>query len=932
MGETHRDTRVSPGGAHFFPRIQNNLQALRIALHYIGVQANTGYDISPAAEWLLDNTHLIEAQLTEIHAGLPRSYFSALPKLIDEPLAGLPRVYGVAWAFVAHTDGAFDEGMLTQFLNAYQEVCELNLSEMWALPTTLRVVLIENLRRLAEQVAANKAAREAANLYFDQLGRSSLKTGSELLKLLSARGVGAVFLVQLVLRLQDLRLTEPSPIQLEFQNWLHLALPDSSAMQLQQGADQAADNLSVSNAITSLRAVGDADWPDVIARTSTLMRLMLTSPVFEAEATITRDQTLHAIEKLAKCCAQSELTVAQTLLALMRTPEADNGVGSVAAHWLHGRGKPKLWNALGLSGRTVETRQFLARQLVLPAYLGVILCFLILLVWLLLHRSESANSTTLWVVLLALFPASEAVIAVIHRLISESVRPRYLARLALQTGIPAEHRVMVVIPCMLTSAGSTLGLINRLELHYLSNPEPQAQFALLSDWADAPGAVTDADAELLAQATHGIRMLNTRYPRREDEPSRRPRFIVLHRPRHYSESEQRWIGWERKRGKLELLITTLAQEDHFAFLDLGDISTVEPGTPYVVTLDSDTQLPPGRLRELVGVAAHPNNLPRLAADGLTVVGGYGILQPRVATPLPAVKEFTLYHWLFAGQCGIDPYSAASSEIYQDIFSEGTFTGKGLLNVRAMHAVLSGRLPQDQVLSHDLLEGSMARCAAVSDLAVVEDAPFHADVAASRIHRWTRGDWQLLPFILTPGAYSLKPIHLWKMLDNLRRSLVAPVSLALLLITFMGLVMSPWVALVLVFAAFSAGPVMGAVVGFVPSHDGLAKGHFYRAAFIDLARALCGGLWQLVQLLQQSLLALDAIGRALYRMTVSQRHLLQWTTAATAQAQAQAKSGLAGILRQHRFEPVVALLLMVAMLWVETPFPWLTVMNPSRRPG
>ncbi|MDD5030075.1 MAG: carbohydrate-binding protein, partial [Rhodoferax sp.] len=699
LGETHRATRVSRGGANFFPRLQVNLKVLRAAHHYIGVQASTGYDISPAAEWLLDNAHLIEAQLAEIDAGLPRSYFSALPKLIDEPLAGLPRVYGVAWAFVAHTDGAFDAVMLAHFLCAYQEVCELNLSEMWALPTTLRVVLIENLRRLSEQVAANKAAREAANLFFDQLDNTDIASATALLKVLNARGVGRVFLVQLALRLQDLRLTEPSPTQVEFQGWLQQVLPDLSAMQLQQGADQAADNLSVSNAITSLRAIGDADWPDIIARTSTLMRLMLTAAVFETEDTLTRDQTLHAIEKLALRCARSELAVAQTLLGMMLSLEAGHDAASVPAYWLQGRGKSRLWNALGLSGRTVLVWQFLSRHLVLPAYLGAIASGVGLLVWLLLGHRESSSSFSLLVLVLVLLPASEAVIAVIHRLISESVRPQHLARLALRVGIPAEHRVLLVIPCMLTRAASTLALVNRLELHYLANPEPQAQFALLSDWADAPNAVAEPDDALLAQATQGIRALNARYPRLDDEPSRRPRFIVLHRSRQYSASEQCWIGWERKRGKLERLVSTLAIGRSDAFLDLGELSSLEPGTPYIVTLDSDTQLPPGRLRELVGVAAHPNNQPRLAPDGRSVVSGYGILQPRVATPLPSVKEFTLYHWLFAGQCGIDPYSAASSEIYQDVFSEGTFTGKGLLNVRALHAVLANRLPQDQVLSH-----------------------------------------------------------------------------------------------------------------------------------------------------------------------------------------------------------------------------------------
>jgi cyclic beta-1,2-glucan synthetase len=267
---------------------------------------------------------------------------------------------------VAHTDGAFDEAMLVEFLCAYQQTRELNLSEMWALPTTLRVVLIESLRRLAERVATNKAAREAANLYFDNIDSYTPDTLNDLLGLLNGRGVGRVFLVQLAQRLNDLHPVDPAVEQDGFQDWLRNALPDLAAAQLQQAADQAADNLSMRNAITSLRAIGDADWPDIIARTSVLMQLMLASPIFEAEDNATRDQTLHAIERLAKRSRRSELSVAHNLLALMHAPAATQGGHSVAAHWLRGPGQPALWQALGLQPPAAIAWQFLARRLVLP--------------------------------------------------------------------------------------------------------------------------------------------------------------------------------------------------------------------------------------------------------------------------------------------------------------------------------------------------------------------------------------------------------------------------------------------------------------------------------------------------------------------------------------------------------------------------------------
>ncbi|HEV8689361.1 MAG TPA: glucoamylase family protein, partial [Ideonella sp.] len=922
LAETHHAALAGWRAGTFFPRLHDNVRMLREAHRYIAIQAATGYDVSPAAEWLLDNFHLIEAQLKEIHEGLPRSYFRALPVLQGEPLAGLPRVYGVAWAFVAHTDGAFDEDLLVQFLGAYLEVRELNLSEMWALPTTLRVVLIENLRRLAERVATHKAAREVANLCCDQLHACPASVLEEVRGLLDRRGVGGEFLVQLAQRLHD-GVAPPDPA---ITAWLDQALPDPAAARTQQSADQTADNLSVSNAVTSLRAIGDADWPDLVARTSTLMRLMLGSPVFEAEQVATRDQTLHGIERLALRSGRSERAVAEALLELMRATDGrDDELTAAASHWLQGAGRPALVQAVGLSGRAARLWQSVVRQGAWPAYGGMLLLgSLGGVAWMLrLAGTPPASTVSTWLIglgaLLMLFPISETVIAVINRLISESLRPQHRPRLSLTGGIPPEHRVMVVIPALLTDEASIHSLARRLLLHHLANPERHAQFALLSDGIDADAALRIGDEALLACAIEQIRLLNAGHPAEGDAA---PRFIVLHRERQHSESEQRWIGWERKRGKLEQLVAALAEGHSAGFVDLGEASRIAPDTRYIVTLDSDTQLPPGRLRALVGVAAHPYNQPRLDAGGRRLIGGYGILQPRIVTPLPARGEATLFHWLFSGQCGIDPYSAATSEVYQDLFGEGSFTGKGLLHVQAMHAVLGGRLPEGRVLSHDLLEGSIARCAAVTDITVIEEAPFHADVAASRVHRWARGDWQLLPFLFQPRRYPLKAVNRWKMFDNLRRSLVAPASLALLLLALGGAVVSPWVALALVLAAHAAGPLMGAAAGFLPRRDDVARLHFFAHAGIEVARALCGGAWHLALLPAHAAGAVDAIARALWRMAVSRRHLLQWTTASATQAALRA--GFGATARRHAGETALAIGLLGALFALGTPHPLLVL--------
>ena len=932
LGEAHAAKMQARRADAFFPRIQENIRVLREAQHYIGIQARIGHHVSPAGEWLLDNFYVVLAQLKEIYDGLPRRYYRDLPVLLDAHLAGLPRVYGVAWALVAHTDSAFDEALLVHFLVAYQETRELTLGELWALPTTLRVVLIENLRRLSERVAATKAAREAANLWCDTLDDARIVDAQRVFDAMRERGVAPAFALQVMHRLH----ADPRARSLQGERnrelvraALSLTLTDPAAAQLALQADEAADNMSVGNAITSLRLLGDTEWRELIARTSALMQRMQTSPVFAAERDDTQDGTLHAIERLARRSGRGELAVAEALLALMHAAPDPHMPDAAAqsespSYWLRGAGGPALRRAIGLPQVALPGWSRLRHRLLLPVYLASLaLGSLGLTLALALHVATPGVATA-WLMataLLALWPASEVVVAGVNRLISEWVPPRRLPRLAFADGIPAEHRVLVVMPVMLESIAGVHRLAAQLERHSLANREPHAQFALLTDHVDADTAVTEADAPLLAAAIDAVDSIEARHHGGASGPRR---FLLLHRERHWCETEQRWIGWERKRGKLEQLLALLAGADASPapFVGLGDRSQPAAQTRYVVTLDSDTQLPPNALRELVGVAAHPLNRPRVDARRRRVVAGYGILQPRVFTPLPRAQEATPFHWLFAGQCGIDPYSAASSELYQDVFAEGSFTGKGLLHVQAMHQVLGGRLPEGRILSHDLAEGAIARCGGVSDIALIESAPVHADAAAARVKRWVRGDWQLLPLLLQPRRFDLRAVDRWKMLDNLRRSLVAPASLLLLLASLAGGPLAPWKALLLVAAAYGAGPLLGAIAGLAPGHDHIALGYFYRRALADLGRAASATLWNLALLLQHALSMTDAVVRALWRMAVSKRHLLQWTTAATSEA--AVANDVAGLVRQHRGVIGVAFVLLATLLALRTPEPWLAI--------
>ena len=914
QAQTVRTSKSWGESLSFFPRVPGNLAALRQSYDYIATISQSGQYVTPAAEWLLDNFHLVEAQLQQIHEGVPRRYYADLPKLTGKPLEGLPRVYGIAWAYVAHTDSVLDPSLFTAFLHAYQEVNQLSLGELWALPTTLRVVLLENLRRVADHIAEGKAAREAAHAAWDAQGALSENDLNNLLAGMRARGLERGFLTQLWQRIPD----QPSDASAMLVYWINLHCADGLALIADSQTSQVSTNLTISNIINSLRLIGQVDWRELIEPVSSALQVLRQLPSFVLDSEGTRQQITQAMEKVARDTGQNELAVAGAVVR--RAQASTQNSEDTAAYHLIGPGRDALLDSLR-SHKLATGKNLHLNFNVKPAWrlrlylLALLLGTATLLV--LANRPMHAMADWHWAQWVALalmaWPASEAVAAVIHRVIAESTRIKPMPRLDFANGIPPEHRVLVVMPCMLTSVASIKALADRLRLHWLASLEANAQFALLSDWADADQASMPTDNALLKEALAQVALLNAAYPSADGQA---PRFLVIHRGRKWCGTEGKWIGWERKRGKLEALvrlIATTAKDDTpwdstFYFADGMALSS---GIQYIVTLDSDTGLPPTTLRELVALAAHPLNTPHIDAASRRVTGGYGILQPRVVTPLPQLEERSPFHAMFAGQCGIDPYSNGTSDVYQDLFGMGSFTGKGLLNVKALHAVLDHRLADESVLSHDLLEGSISRCAYVSDVVLSEDHPHHAGVDDSRQHRWARGDWQLLPLMLHAKKYGIDSLGLWKMFDNLRRSLVVPGSLALLVWVAFTAAMPLSKAVAVVLAAFLAGPLLGALAGLVPTRRGIVLRHFFHEGMAVLWCSFGAAAWQFTQLLHKAVLQMDAIARALWRMTISRKHLLQWTTAA--QAQAAAKYTLGTFVRKQAFTSLAGVVLAVLAL-------------------
>lgn len=861
--------------------------------------ARRGEHLLPAAEWILDNHYIIREQFLRIREHLTKGFYRKLPKLTTGPLRGFPRVVDIVSDLAEGTDNVIEETVLSSFLNAYQDVDLLALCELWAVPIMIRIVMIERLEHLSREILESHDIRDAVekaslSVLSDLAAQAdaSLSTSPQSVDLdLNKLTDNPHFGEDLFLALLSRSLDTTRGLSEGDRQWFALEFNrrNTTAEQVleRNTKKESKRQVSIANAITSLRATSETDWTHFVENLSVVERTLRLDPsgVYPHMDSKTRDRYRSQVEHLAEYSDASEFDVARHLLQLSEEGAscADLPEERHIGWMLFEPCREILESAIAYKAPVrVRLRRWTERHPA-PVYFGsALLTFLVLLslpVWM-VFVTTSSSWITVAATAIAALPAWDLSIALVHWFLSLALPPRTLPRMAFAEGIPAAHRTIVVVPTLLTSVEHAREQVEQLEVRAVANFDPNLRFALLTGFADAPEVEMPDDDAIIHAARDAIRQINAQH-----DDGHGNMFFLLHRGRHWNESEGVFMEWERKRGKLEEFNRLLADPmapSSFTLVEGGFESFVRSGpVPYVITLDADTRLPSGTARDLVRTAAHPFNIPLISSkEGLPerrVQRGHAVLQPRISI-VPEEAGTSMFARLFSGHVGLDPYTTAVSDVYQDLFGEGIYTGKGLYHVDIFRELLDGAFPENTVLSHDLLEGSFLRTALVTDIELFDSYPSTYAAYASRLHRWIRGDWQLLPWILGFSERRVPAMGRWKMVDNLRRSLSAPAMVLFLLFGWMALphLAVYWTLLGLTLLSL---PVLLGATTVLLTRPTRGPGRRKLSSFgLDLRMNLARAGLTAAVLPDMARLALDAAGRSVWRSFVSKRRRLEWKTA------------------------------------------------------
>lgn len=888
-------------------------QAFKGIVHnhkYLNKQFKEGEEIIGSGEWLLDNIYLIEKEYKAIKFNLPASYFDNLPYEANSG-SGCPRIYELAKSYVKINQGIIKEDEIIKFINE-QEI-DFTMGELWAFPLMIRIALIINLAKVTNDMIIvqkqRSGARKLANTVLDSYNQG--KIDSLLTKLNQEYPLNKVIEKQEDIEeyMGDSENLHDGLFSAEFIEIFFRVLKDNSVEDerifkfitersggknnnlSQEIIKEGVIETSIGSIISSLRLIDAVDWKNYFNSTSKVEEVLRLDPAgtYVNMDFKTKDNYRHRVEELARVLNIYELNLAKKVLELSQKAINENRelFKTHVGYYLIDDGVKEVLESFNEKGK-VNYKMSSKKYLLLILLVSLLVNFGVLT----LTYLTGVKLTVLEYIvafLIMIIPSSEITIALFNWNIAKIVPPTYIPKMDFKDGIPEEAKTVVVIPSLLTSKNRTKELLEQLEVYYLANRDKNIYYALLGDFKDAITEEDNMDKEINSIGIEEAKRLNDKYFKDDEK-----HFFFLNRKRVFNDKEKVYMGYERKRGKLMEFIALLKNDKKTTYNVISSNIDTLKKAKYIITLDADTILPMGAAKSLIEAMSHVLNTPYIA--GGRVTRGYGIMQPKVSVTLES-KNKTYFSKIFAGEAGVDGYSTAASDTYQDIFGEGIFTGKGIINIDAFYNTLKNEIPENKVLSHDLLEGSYARCGLVTDVEVVDGYPAYYLSSCLRLHRWVRGDWQLLRWLFSS---KLNLLSKWKIFDNLRRSLLAPsllIGLILALILFNG---AGQISILLFLAIII--PLVFTVTDFVVTPKNKLMGTFKNLKQIVLILSFIP---------YQTYLMLDAIIRTLFRLTISKKNLLQWQTAEDAEA--SVVNTLGNYYKKMWISPAVAILILVLSL-------------------
>ena len=834
------------------PQLLESYKKIKNVYNLLSENIKLEINIHPAGEWILDNFYVIEETVRQIEKELNEKKYTEFIGIQNGKYEGFARIYVLATEIVAYTDNKIDGENLKKYLQAYQTKKKLDMEEIWNIGLFLQIAIIKNIAELCEEIYINQIQKYKVKSIIERLvenkNKDELKYNKiEENKLTKYKSMKYPFIEYMTYSLKKYGKKAHKYLEILEQEVEKTGITVGEAIQ-KEHFNTAIQTISMANCITSIKKIQRINFLEIFENVNEVEEILKKDPakIYQKMEYKTKEYYRNAIKEISKKTKISEVYIARKAIELCENEE-NNLKYKHVGYYLIDDGIDELYKKIGMAKKKIKNNTKV------KLYISLIIIFTIIISILISEKYA----------LILLIPVSEIVIQTLQCILGKIIKPKIIPKMDFYDGINEENATFVVIPTIIKSKEKVKELFRKLEVTYLSNKSKNLYFAVLGDCSESNKEEEQFDKEVEEQGIEEVERLNKKYP-----DNKFPKFHFIYRRRKYNPSEEKYLGWERKRGLLTQFNEYILKHEKNKFR----INTIEketlPKIKYVITLDSDTELPLNTAFELVGSMAHILNKPEIDKQKNIVINGHALIQPRVGVNLE-ISNKNIFTKIFAGAGGIDNYTNAISDIYQDNFEEGIFTGKGIYNVEIFSKVLNNEIPENTVLSHDLLEGCYLRCGLATDIMLMDGYPQKYMSFMNRLSRWTRGDWQIRDWLNS----KLNLLSKYKILDNLRRSLL---EIFLLIIVFI----EPISHLGMFITIY---PFILEILNLLILRK---EGEKKQKTFEPQIRGIKGAIYRAIITLgclpYKAYIELVSIIKTIYRTRISHKHLLEWMTSEEAE--------------------------------------------------